>query len=137
MSTWLSFLGMARKAGAVVIGEEAAAQAVLDHKARLILVAADAGDTTAQRVMRLESDKTPVLTLPEGKAEVGGIVGFASVAVLTVTDLGFACALAEKLAAGHEGYKAVAEALKQRQDKARRRKADTDKYGKKSKRRKS
>ena len=35
---------MARKAGQVRLGEEAASQAVLDHKARLILVAADAGE---------------------------------------------------------------------------------------------
>ena len=137
MTPWLSFLGMARKAGAVVIGEDAAAQAVLDHKARLILLANDAGDTTAQRVKRLESDKTPVLTLPEGKEEVGGIVGFAAVAVVTVTDLGFASALVEKLAAQNEGYQALAESMKQRKNKAVRRKADTAKYGKKSKRRKA
>ena len=56
---------MARKAGQVRLGEEAASQAVLDHKARLILIAADAGETTARRLKRLESDKLPVLTLPE------------------------------------------------------------------------
>ena len=75
---------MARKAGQVRLGEEAASQAVLDHKARLILVAADAGETTARRLKRLESDKLPVLTLPEKKSELGAAVGFVDVAAAAV-----------------------------------------------------
>ena len=136
MTPWLSLLGMARRAGAVAIGEEAAAEAVQGHKARLILLAADAGDNTANRVRRLEGDKLPVVQLPDGKTELGGAVGFAGVAVVTVTDLGFAAAIIGKLAAVDEGCKAVAEELNARQSKALRRKADTAKNGKKSKRRK-
>lgn len=136
MTAWLSLLGIARRAGAVIIGEEGAAEAVQGHKARLILLAADAGDNTANRVRRLEGDKLPVVQLPDNKAELGGAVGFAGVAVVTVTDLGFAAAITAKLAAVDEGCKAVAEELNARQSKALRRKADTMKNGKKSKRRK-
>ena len=114
---------------------EAASQAVLDHKARLILIAADAGETTARRLKRLESDKLPVLTLPEKKSELGAAVGFADVAAAAVCDLGFACAIAQKLAAEDEGCRDAAERLKARQSKAVRRKADTARHGKKSARR--
>ena len=103
---------MARKAGQVRLGEEAASQAVLDHKARLILIAADAGETTARRLKRLESDKLPVLTLPEKKSELGAAVGFVDVAAAAVCDLGFACAIAQKLAAEDEGCRDAAERLK-------------------------
>ena len=106
---------MARKAGQVRLGEEAASQAVLDHKARLILVAADAGETTARRLKRLESDKLPVLTLPEKKSELGAAVGFVDVAAAAVCDLGFACAIAQKLAAEDENCRDAAERLKARQ----------------------
>ena len=126
---------MARKAGQVRLGEEAASQAVLDHKARLILVAADAGETTARRLKRLESDKLPVLTLPEKKSELGAAVGFVDVAAAAVCDLGFACAIAQKLAAEDENGRDTAERLKARQSKAVRRKADTARHGKKSARR--
>lgn len=136
MTPWLSLLGMARRAGAVVIGEEAAGEAVLAHKARLVLLAGDAGETTAGRVARLERGKLPVVTLPEGKAELGGSLGFAAVAVATVTDLGFAAAIAGKLAEQNGAYQAAADALGARQSKALRRRADTAKHGKKSKRRK-
>lgn len=136
MTAWLSLLGMARRAGAVVIGEEAVNEAALGHKARLVLLAADAGETTAERIKRLESDKLPVVILPESKQDLGGAVGFAAVAAIALTDLGFAAAVTAKLAASDPAYRAVADALNARQSKALRRRADTAKHGKKSKRRK-
>ena len=117
------------------LGEEAASQAVLDHKARLILAAADAGETTVRRLRRLESDKVPVLTLPERKSELGAALGFTDVAAAAVCDLGFASAIAQKLAVEDESCRDAAERLKARQSKAVRRKADTAKHGRKSARR--
>lgn len=136
MTAGMSLLGMARKAGAVVIGEEPVTEAVLDHKVRLVLVASDAGETTADRISRLESDKLPVLLLKEEKQELGAAVGFAKVAVAGICDLGFAAAIAAKLGEEDPRAKIISEGLAQRQKKARRRKAETAKFGKKSKRRK-
>ncbi len=136
MTAGLSMLGMARKAGAVVIGEEAVTEGVLEHKIRLILVASDAGDTTAERISRLESDKLPVIPLNEDKQTLGAAVGFAKVAAVGICDLGFAAAIAAKLGGDNPRAKSVSEGLSQRQNKALRRKADTVKHGKKSKRRK-
>lgn len=128
---------MARRAGQLQLGEEAARQAALDHKARLLILAADAGDNTAQRLKRLESDKLPVITLPETKAELGEAVGFETLAAAGVCDLGFAAALAQKLAQQHPQWAETAQSLNTRQGKALRRKADTARHGKKSARRKS
>lgn len=128
---------MARRGGQLQLGEEAARQAALDHKARLLLLSADAGDNTVQRLKRLESDKLPVITLPESKEELGGALGFGALAAAAVCDLGFAAALAQKLAQQQPQWAPVAQALKARQDKALRRKADTARHGKKSARRKS
>lgn len=126
---------MARKAGKVEIGEEAAGAAALNHRARLILTAADAGENTLDRVRRLESEKLPVLRLPENKAELGGALGYAGVAVAALTDLGFACAVAERLAQADPSAEAARSLLGQKREKARRRRADTRKNGKKSARR--
>ena len=92
MSGALNLLGMARRAGAVQIGEESAAQAVLDHKARLILVAADAGASGAARMQRLESEKVPVLTVADTKAELGNALGFAGCAAALLVCGAFALA---------------------------------------------
>ena len=128
---------MARRAGQLQLGEEAARQAALDHKARLLILAADAGDNTAQRLKRLESDKLPVITLPETTAELGEAVGFETLAAAGVCDLGFAAALVQKLAQQHPQWAETAQSLSTRQGKALRRKADTARHGKKSARRKS
>lgn len=137
MSGALNLLGMARRAGAVQIGEEAAAQAVADHKARLILVAADAGASGAARMQRLENEKVPVLTVDDTKAELGGALGFAGCAACAVTDLGLASAIVKKLAAeGNPHAAEVSGTISARSEKAQRRRADTRKLGKKSKRNK-
>ncbi len=131
-----NLLGMARRAGAVQIGEEASAQAVLDHKAKLILVAADAGASGAARMSRLESEKMPVLTVSDTKAELGGALGFASCAACAVTDLGLASAIVKQLAAEDPHAAELSATLEARAKKAQRRKADTRKLGKKSRRKK-
>ncbi|MBR1780481.1 MAG: 50S ribosomal protein L7 [Oscillospiraceae bacterium] len=134
MSPWLSLLGMARKAGKVEIGEDALREAALSHRARLILLARDAGESTAERVRRLEGEKLPVIETPADRAALGGAVGFASAAALAVTDLSFASAIAARLAQEEPGLAEVSRELAQRQEKARRRKADTLRHGRKSKR---
>lgn len=111
-------------------------EAALGHKARLILLSADAGSSTSERVRRLEGEKLPVVTLAEGKQTLGAAVGCADVAAVAVCDLGFAAAIAAKLAPENPEAEAVSEALAARQSKALRRKAETVRHGKKASRRK-
>ncbi len=134
MSAWLPMLGMARRAGAIAVGEEAAAQAALAHKARLILIASDAGESGI-RSARLERDVLPVLRVSESRAQLGQAVGFASVAVLAICELGFAAQICARLAAENPQAASAAQQLNTRQEKAMRRRTDTARFGRKSKRR--
>lgn len=128
----MSLLGMARRAGALRIGEEGVREAAGEHRARLILIAADAGDSTARRVRLLEGEKLPVVTLAEDKRVLGAAVGYASAAAVAVCDLGFAAAVAARLAPENPEAERAGAVLAPRQAKALRRKAETARHGKKS-----
>lgn len=96
----LSLLGLALRGGRLAVGDEPAALAAEAGKARLILLAADAGERTLRRGDRLaEEGRCLLLTLPWSKAELGGALGRSSAAIAALTDTGLANALAQKLAA--------------------------------------
>jgi ribosomal protein L7Ae-like RNA K-turn-binding protein len=94
----LRFIGLARKAGHLEIGEEPVASAVRSHAARLFLVASDATDNTARRARHFqETGKTVLFRLPYTKEELGESTGHSACALLALTDIGFASSLADKL----------------------------------------
>ena len=96
----IGLLGLARKAGKAEVGEESVSIAAKAHKARLILLASDAGEHTRRHGERLgEQGNCPALPLPLTKAELGGALGRGSCAILAFTDVGMAAAAAKKLAA--------------------------------------
>ena len=96
----LSLLGLALRGGRLAAGDEPTALAAQGGKARLILLASDAGEKTLRRGAHLaEEGNCLILTLPFSKAELGGALGRSSAAILALTDLGLANALAQKLAA--------------------------------------
>jgi len=96
----LGLLGLSRRSGKAALGEEEAAAAALAHKARLVLIAADASEKTALRASRAaETGNAPCLRLSCTKAELGGALGRGSCAVMALTDVGFAAAAARRLAA--------------------------------------
>ena len=69
----LRTVGLARKAGRLAPGEEAAADACLGHSCRLLLTAADTGENTLRRAERLaEAGQCLLLRLPYTKEELGG-----------------------------------------------------------------
>lgn len=113
MDSVLHLIGIARKAGRLEIGEEPVGAAARARQARLILVAADAAENSARRAAHFaEAGKTCVLRLPYPKSVLGGMVGRASCAMLALTDVGLASALAGKLAgADPEQYGAAAAEL--------------------------
>lgn len=108
----LGLLGLARRGGNLALGEEAAAEACRLKKARAVLLASDAGDTTARRGSRMaESAGVPLAVLPWTKAELGAQLGRASCALLALTDLGLATAVIGRLAERDGSLNAAAEAL--------------------------
>ena len=133
MDSVLHLIGIARKAGRLEIGEEPVGAAARARQARLILVAADAAENSARRAAHFaEAGKTCVLRLPYPKSVLGGMVGRASCAMLALTDVGLASALAGKLAgADPEQYGAAAAELAVRAEKTLQRQKEQRRHEKK------
>lgn len=120
----LRLLGLARKASRVSAGEDLCREAVAGHKARLLLLSSDAGESVQRRAVRLSSPKLPLITLEQGKEELGQALGRSSCALCAVTDLGFAVRIAALLAQDREELSPAAQELQRRQDKILRRKKE-------------
>ena len=119
-----SLLGLALRAGRLAVGEEPVRTASRSHKAYLLLLASDAADNTIRRAHHFTQTGTNTicLTVPATKEELGASLGRASCAMLAVTDVGLAAALAEKLAAADEAaYGFARDALAPKAEKANRR----------------
>lgn len=123
----IGLIGLARKAGKAEVGEESVSIAAKAHKARLILLAADAGEHTRRHGEGLgEQGNCPVLPLPLTKAELGGALGRGSCAILAFTDVGMAAAAAKKLAAiDPDLYSPAAQRLDYKAEKTLRRRRQT------------
>ena len=108
------------------------ADAIAAHKARLVLLAADASERTGKKTRQMAGEKLPVLVLPADKDALGAALGKGSCAVAAVLDGGFAAKLAQMLAQGNPDYAAVAERLNQKEAKRQRRKKEKPRTRKKS-----
>ena len=111
----LNLLGLARRGGNLALGEEPVSDVCQLHKARVVFLARDAGDTTCRRGARMaESGNAPLVTLPWTKAEVGAALGRATCALLALTDQGLASAVISRLAQNDESLKELAEAMSEK-----------------------
>ena len=122
----LSMLGLAKKAGRVEIGEEPVGAAARARKARVILVAQDAGPSSQRRAFSFaETGACLCLTVPADKDALGRSLGRTSVAMCAVTEIGFAGAVVKKLAAmDPERYGAAAVQLDGKAQRAMERRAE-------------
>lgn len=109
----LSTLGLALKAGKAEVGEEPVGAATRAKKARVVLLAQDAAASSVRRAMSFaQGGNCLCLTLPADKDALGRALGRTSVAMCAVTDIGFADAIARKLAAiDPEHFAAAAQQL--------------------------
>lgn len=100
MDSISSFLGLAKKAGNLAVGEEPVGAACRARKARVVLTASDTAPNSLRRASHFAQagGEIPLLTIPLDKAAVGNAVGLSSCAMLAVTDIGMAAALVKKLA---------------------------------------
>ncbi|MBQ9979929.1 MAG: ribosomal L7Ae/L30e/S12e/Gadd45 family protein [Oscillospiraceae bacterium] len=132
MDKALSVLSIARKAGKLQPGEEAATSAARDKKARLILLASDTAENTASKMTFIaERFNCPIFTVAVTKEELGAAVGISRCAVLAVTDMGLAALTAERLAAKDSKLGPAAQEMRAKADKMDRRKKQTAKSKKK------
>ncbi len=126
MEKILSMIGLAHKAGRVEIGEEPVGSAARAKKARIILVAGDAAASSVRRAMGFASTGSCLcLIVPATKEELGRALGRTSCAMAAITDIGFADAVAKKLAAlDPERFESAAERMAVKAQRARERKLE-------------
>ena len=93
----LAFIGLMKKAGSLAVGGENAYDAARTHKARLMVLARDAGDNTVGQARAVAKQyQVPHITLPCSKEELGGALGMRDCAAFAVTDTGFSLSLCRK-----------------------------------------
>lgn len=134
MDNILRLLGLAKKAGKLTLGEEPVGAAARSGACQLMLIASDAAGNTVRRAEHFAQYGTiPRLMLPYSKEELGQITGRTSVALLAVTEIGFADAIVQKLAASCEGtaYQETAALLAQKADRAKARQTEQRAHEKK------
>ena len=109
----LHLLGLARKAARLEIGEEPVGAVCRARQAKLVLIASDAAPNTFRRAAHFgEAGNVLWLALPQTKDELGFALGRGSVAMLALTDIGFASTIVKKLAAANpDKYGAAAASL--------------------------
>ena len=111
MDKALNYLSLARKGGRVELGEEPVGAAARALKARLVVVASDAGDHTWRRAKSFVAGTDQIcIRLPYTKDEVGQATGRTSLAIAAFTDPALALAFLQALP-GSERYAAELESL--------------------------
>ena len=114
MDKALNYLSLARKGGRVELGEEPVGAAARALKARLVVVASDAGDHTWRRAKSFVAGTDQIcIRLPYTKDEVGQATGRTSLAIAAFTDPALALAFLQVLP-GNERYAAELESLQTR-----------------------
>ena len=120
----LGLMGLMRRASAIAPGEDSALDAVRAGKAKLLLFASDVSDNAKRKAENASEGRNLVsVPLPFERSQLGDALGIGSCSIAAVTDLGFADALMQLLAAQWpEQYNEAAQAVRQRREKAARRK---------------
>ena len=98
MDKALNYLSLGRKAGRLELGEEPVGGAARAHKARLILVASDAGDHTWRRAKSFVAGTEQIcMKVPYTKDELGQATGRTALAMAAFTDPAMALAFVKAL----------------------------------------
>ena len=98
MDKALNYLSLGRKAGRLELGEEPVGAVARAHKARLVLVASDAGDHTWRRAKSFVAGTEQVcLKVPYTKDELGQAIGRSALAMAAFTDPAMALAFVKAL----------------------------------------
>lgn len=132
MNKVLGLLGLAKKAGQLEVGEEPTGAAARAKDARLLLIASDAADNSYRRLKHFaDAGACLYAKLPCTKDELGSALGRTSCAMAAVTDIGFATAVAEKLAENDpERYGETVEKLRVKAQRAAQRRREMEQHEK-------
>lgn len=87
----MGFMGLAKRAGKLAIGDSSATEYVRHKKAYLILLSSDASENTIKKYKNMSSfHKLPIITLDIDRYEFGRAIGREFAVVAAVCDRGFA-----------------------------------------------
>ena len=121
MEKALNYLSLARKAGRIELGEEPVGAAARAKKARLILVASDAGDHSWRRAKSFVAGTEQLcMKVPFTKDQLGEAIGRTSLAMAAFTDPAMALAFVKALG-DPEKHKEALESLDRRTKRIRQR----------------
>ena len=121
MDKALNYLSLARKAGRIELVEEPVGAAARAKKARLILVASDAGDHSWRRAKSFVAGTEQLcMKVPFTKDQLGEAIGRTSLAMAAFTDPALALAFVKALG-DPEKYKEALESLDKRTKRIRQR----------------
>ena len=124
MDKALNYLSLARKAGRIELGEEPAGAAARAQKARLLVVASDAGDHTWRRSKSFVAcTDQHCIRVPYTKDELGQSIGRQSLAMAAITDPALALAFVKALEKP-EPYRDTLESLEKRTKRVQSRQAE-------------
>ena len=130
------YLGLARKAGVLLCGEDASFDAVRAGRAKLVLLAEDVSPAAARRAEKaLQGRRAPLCRLPYDKDHLSRLLGRQGCGTLCFTDLALAAVFAAAMAEQLPDWSETARLLADRQEKAERRKAAPRKHPQSGKRR--
>ena len=114
-SPYISLLGLARRAGKVKIGDEAARSACSHGTAKILLLASDASDRTCEAFEFIaESADIPHIPVAETREELGNALGKRPCAVVAICDTGFSAGIIKKLADVNESAKEILPTLEKK-----------------------
>ena len=129
MDKALRYMTLARKAGRLAVGETGCGAAFASGKARLLLLASDASESTRKRAEKmLYGRRAPLRTLPWSRAELSELLGKNSCGMMCFTDLPLASRFASSMSELLGDWSDTAELLSQREAKAVRLKAAPRKH---------
>lgn len=130
MDKTMNFLGLCKRAGALVTGEDSVGAAARSGSARLVMTASDAAENTRGKAEHIAAVcGVTALRLPYDKDSLGELLGRRVCAVLAITDKELAKAFAQKLAADNGDYAPAAKALEERLKSRRERRKSLAKPG--------
>ena len=110
----LNYMGLARKAGLIELGEEPVGAAARAQHARLVIVASDASDHTWRRALSFVSGTEQLcIRVNYTKDEMGMAIGRTSLAIAAFTDPALALAFVKALGQP-EKHRSVLESLDKR-----------------------
>ena len=126
MDRALNYMGLARKAGLIELGEEPVGAVARARKARLVVVAQDATDHTWRRAKSFVAGSEQIcLKIPYTKDQLGQAVGRSELALAAFTDPALALAFCKALEQP-ERYRAEIESLEKLSTRIRQRKKEAD-----------